>query len=383
MTPMTRRERLAAAMDRRVPDRVPVMCQMSIGHMLIATGLSPAALWHSAEAFTDAIVGLAERYGFDGILVSLHGHRRDWERDVLRIERDDAAETVIWKDGRRDVYPRDDLPMGRPDAGPKPPIETFDPDSLPGEIGYIPVSQGLRFDIDPADRFRSIDLVRARGAGRFSVHGEVTSPFDYFLDLFGFAEGFIALADQPDRARAVLSRFADGIGGLASAIASRGVDAVKISSPWAGAGFISPAFYRAFVAPYEARVAAAVRSHGVPVYTHTCGDVHDRLEAMADTGISGVECLDPPPLGRVDLADAKRRIGGRLFIKGNIDPVNTLLRGPVAEVRRDALRRLAIGSPGGGFILSSACSIAPHTPPEHIRVLAEAADEFGAANERG
>ena len=53
-----------------------------------------------------------------------------------------------------------------------------------------------------------------------------------------------------------------------------------------------------------------------------------------------------------DLADAKRRIGKRLFIKGNIDPVNTLLKRTRAEVREDALRRLAIGSRGGGYILS-------------------------------
>lgn len=96
---------------------------------------------------------------------------------------------------------------------------------------------------------------------------------------------------------------------------------------------------------------------------------------MADSGASGIECLDPPPLGRTDLADAKRRVGRKIFIKGNIDPVHTLLEGDPESVRQDALRRLAIGEPGGGYILSTACSIAPRTPPRNIRVLREAAEE--------
>jgi uroporphyrinogen decarboxylase len=98
---------------------------------------------------------------------------------------------------------------------------------------------------------------------------------------------------------------------------------------------------------------------------------------MAEAGISGLECLDPPPLGRVELADAKRRVGKRLFIKGNLDPVNVLLRGDVERVRDAARRTLEAGMPGGGFILSTACAVAPRTPPENVAVLREVAEEFG------
>jgi uroporphyrinogen decarboxylase len=98
---------------------------------------------------------------------------------------------------------------------------------------------------------------------------------------------------------------------------------------------------------------------------------------MVEARFSGVECLDPPPLGNVELADAKRRVGGRAFIKGNIDPVHVLLSGTVEKVRQDAATRLEAGKPGGGYILSTACSIAPRTPRENIQVLAEVAEEFG------
>ena len=41
--------------------------------------------------------------------------------------------------------------------------------------------------------------------------------------------------------------------------------------------------------------------------------------AVTAAGVSGIECLDPPPLGNVELAEAKARLGPAVFIKGNID----------------------------------------------------------------
>jgi uroporphyrinogen-III decarboxylase len=98
---------------------------------------------------------------------------------------------------------------------------------------------------------------------------------------------------------------------------------------------------------------------------------------MMATDTNGIDTLDPPPLGTVKLEEAKEILSGKTFIKGNIDPVNTLLYGNQEKVREDVKRRIAIGKPGGGYILSSACSVAPHTPPENIEVLAQLAEEFG------
>jgi len=357
------------------PDRVPVMCQMSIGHMLVRLKASPVEFWFDKDVFLEGLLRLRADYGFDGILVSLHGHREDWRKDVIEWRREGAEEYVRWKDGSETFFPRDDLPRHRPVKEPLlPSIAGFDPSRLPDRIGHIPVSQGLSFALDPDRPFAIFSELQAKTGEPFSIHGEVTSPLDYFLDLFGFAGGFLALAEEPERSKAVLDRFADGIAALAGDQASLGLDAVKISSPYAGAGFISPRHYREFVLPYEGRIAAAVRSQGVFVYTHTCGAIGDRLDLLAETGVSGLECLDPPPLGTVDLAEAKRRLSGRLFIKGNIDPVNTLLRGTRVHVEADARQRLAVGGAGGGYILSTACSIAPHTPAENVRCLAALAE---------
>ena len=216
-----------------------------------------------------------------------------------------------------------------------------------------------------------------------SVHSEVFSPWTQFMELFGYEQALMYLLDDASRVHAILEAYAQGTSDLAVRQAQRGVDAVLISSAFAGGGFISPQQYEEFVLPYECQVSQAVAATGVPVYTHTCGKIGDRLELMVETGIQGIDTLDPPPLGTVDLDDAKRRVGKELFFKGNIDAVNTLLNKPREFVRRDALQRLAIGSRGGGYILSSACSVSPRVPPENLTVLVEAAEQFGTPVECG
>ncbi len=141
-----------------------------------------------------------------------------------------------------------------------------------------------------------------------------------------------------------------------------GADAVLVSSAYAGGGLISTRHYREFVLPVEARVVSGFKARcpGTPVYTHTCGRIGDRLELLEETGTDGIDTLDPPPLGDVDLAEAKERVGGRLFLKGNVDPVATVLLGtpgrrargrPPAHRDRRAGRRLRaldrlLGAPG-------------------------------------
>jgi uroporphyrinogen-III decarboxylase len=248
---------------------------------------------------------------------------------------------------------------------------------LPSTLTYIPVSKGLRFPIDQDHKFDIFRRVRSFVGEEFSVHGEITSPFDYFLELFGYQEGLLALLTEPEKCGIILRHFEALVKTLAVDMCAEGVDAIKVSSPFAGSGFISTEAYREFVLPVEAGIAQAVRARGVHIYTHTCGAVSDRLELMFDAGVSGIECLDPPPLGDVELDDAKRRTRGRGFIKGNIDSVNTLLYGKPDQILADARRRLEVGKEGGGFILSTACSVAPGVDRSNLRLLREAVDAWG------
>ena len=164
---------------------------------------------------------------------------------------------------------------------------------------------------------------------------------------------------------------------MAVAQVRRGAHAIKISSPFAGSGFLAPAMYEEFIIPYERQIARAVKAEGAYAYTHTCGAIGDRLELMVKSEISGIECLDPPPLGNVELPDAVEKLNGKIFLKGNVDPVNTLLRGDAAKVRQDVSQILeCAGRSMSGFILSSACSIAPPVDPENVKRMVGLCRDF-------
>jgi hypothetical protein len=383
-TPVTPKERVAAAMNLRPVDRVPFMCQMSIGHMLLQLKVSPAEFWFDPRVFADGLLRLREFYGFDGILVSLHGHDPDWRSSVTSIRTTEEGEEVLWKNGDRTLCVYDDLPRFIQHTRVAPPaFAELSPEELPSTLEYIPVSSGLHFALHQNHMFDVlVDLVD-RAGHEYSVHGEVTSPFDYFLDLCGYQEGLMALVVDPGKCRQILGHFARLVQELAESMCATGVDAIKVSSPFAGSGFISPDFYATFVLPYEGQIVQAVRARGTPIYLHTCGAIGDRLDLMLQSGASGLECLDPPPLGNVELEDAFNLLGGKAFIKGNIDSVNTLLRGTRQAIVADARERVRMGKAAGGFILSTACSIAPAVPAEHIVLLKDVVEQWGRSEKQG
>jgi len=374
---MTPKERVKAAMDLKTTDKIPLMCQFSLGHILMQLNISPVNLWFDKVTFTDSLIKLREIYEFDGILVSLYGHNPNWKESIVSITDIRNQKQVELTSGDKIIFPNNDLPYYEyKNEVAKLNISEVDLEDLPQILDYIPVSSNLHFQINQNHKFDAItDIINSVGS-KFSIHGEITSPFDYFLDLLGYQDGLMALMMEPEKCELILWHFTKLITKLSLEMCETGVDAIKISSPFAGAGFISPNDYKKFVLPFESQIALAVRQKGVHIYTHTCGAIGDRLETMFDSGISGIECLDPPPLGNVMLENAKERIGKMGFIKGNIDSVNTLLNGSDDDIVRDVQDIINIGTRDGGFILSTACSIAPAVKREKIQLLRKIVDNI-------
>ena len=373
---MNGKQRLKDAMDMKPVFPVPFMCQMSIGHMLLQLDVSPLEFWFDKNVFLNGIVKLRELYGFDGILVSLHGHDPDWRENLENIVKTDEYVIGEFKNGDKIFCPFNELPyyeFEKPFH--KYSLMDITKSNLITELDYIPVSQNLHFAINQNHKFDILEEVVAGFGNEFSIHGEITSPFDYYLDYFGHQDGLMGLLIYPEKVHSVLKHYTDLLVNLASEMSETGIDAIKLSSPFAGSGFISPQDYKEFVFPYEKEIVHAIRKKNIHVYIHTCGAISDRLELLIETGASGIECLDPKPLGNVDLEDAKERIGSKGFIKGNIDSVNLLLNGKEEEIVSDIKERIEIGSRNGGFILSTACSIAPNTKKESIQLIKKVVDE--------
>ena len=107
---MNSRERMALAMQLQKPDRVPVMCQLALGHYFLNTDFAPHEIWFDSEAFAEAVVALQRRYRFDGILVNLPGRPPDLLDELARVERTPDGEQLTWRNGEVTFCPWDDNP---------------------------------------------------------------------------------------------------------------------------------------------------------------------------------------------------------------------------------------------------------------------------------
>ena len=74
----------------------------------------------------------------------------------------------------------------------------------------------------------------------------------------------------------------------------------------------------------------------------------------------------------------KQRVGDRMCLMGNVNPLEIAVRGTPDEVKAATLDVLE-GANGEGIILSVGGGVSPGMPRENILALLEALDEFNAA----
>ena len=383
---MSPKELVHAAMTQSRPPAIPVMCQLANGHIVINTQTHPIDYHMDDEIWANALLQIRELYDFDGILCHKPGRDHGILDMAEKIDRDADIPTIYLNDGSRIECTRDDdIYYKKNDDFKHPTLNDIDVDK---PLDWAPDSYKAfqrakaTFDYNtpeeiPESVFGTIDRVIAAVGDTHSVHGEVRAPFDHFMNMLGMEDGLMALLDNPEKAQALLQRMTKWSVALAVALTRRGAHAVKISSPFAGMGFLSTDMYSEFILPCERQIAEAVTAEGGFTYTHTCGAIGDRLDLIADCKVNGIECLDPPPLGNVDLKEAVDLLKGKLFLKGNVDPVNTLLRGDLDQVHNDISEILnTAGHNMDGFILSSACSVAPPVAPENVKRMVQTCREF-------
>jgi uroporphyrinogen decarboxylase len=71
----------------------------------------------------------------------------------------------------------------------------------------------------------------------------------------------------------------------------------------------------------------------------------------------------------VDLSAARARVGGRVALQGNLDPL-VLLTDP-ETVAREAAAVVQAAGPAPGHVFNLGHGIQPGTPPENVAVLVE------------
>jgi uroporphyrinogen decarboxylase len=202
----------------------------------------------------------------------------------------------------------------------------------------------------------ALELVRAELEPERAVIGFAGGPFTvagYLIEgrpSRTFVETKRMMYSQPELWHALMEKLVGAFSLYVGGQVRAGADVIQLFDSWAGA--LSVADYEEFVAPYSARILAAV---SVPTVHFATGAGH-LLEAMTRAGgtVLGVDW-------RIPLDVAWSRIGEGRGIQGNLDP--TALLGPWARVEEQtrAVMAGAAGRPGHVFNLGH--GVLPETDP--------------------
>ena len=233
----------------------------------------------------------------------------------------------------------------------------------------------LRYVLD------AVKQVRKSLAGSVPLIGFSGSPFTlacYMIEGRGssdFASVKKMLYRRPDLLHKILAVNAQAVTDYLNAQIEAGAQAVMIFDTWGG--MLSDAAYHEFSLAYIRQIIGGLKRENdgmrVPSIVFTKGG-GSWLESIADTGCDAVG-LD----WTINIGAAKARVGARVALQGNMDPV-VLLSSPEA-VQREAVAILEQFGSGPGHVFNLGHGISQFTPPEHVLALIEAVRGFGARND--
>jgi uroporphyrinogen-III decarboxylase len=118
---------------------------------------------------------------------------------------------------------------------------------------------------------------------------------------------------------------------------------------------MSPKDFHDFVTVMDKPVHELAHSHGRYTWIHCHGTLDKVLEEFLEIGADVVEPLEAPPGGDVELADAKRRIGDRIVIMGNM-PYEAIISWPKDRIEERVKADCEAAMAGGGYIMMPCAS---------------------------
>jgi uroporphyrinogen decarboxylase len=163
---------------------------------------------------------------------------------------------------------------------------------------------------------------------------------------------------EPRVWHALMEKLADTFAAYVAAQVRHGADVVQLFDSWVGA--LSPADYEEFVAPWSARILAAVEAPTIHFGTGTA----TLLPSMAAAG-GDVIGLD----WRIPLDRGWEQAGADRGVQGNLDPAALLAPWERLAAAADDVLRRAAGRPGHVFNLGH--GVFPRTDPTVLTRLRE------------
>ncbi len=190
-------------------------------------------------------------------------------------------------------------------------------------------------------------------------------------ELFSFADFMVFCTTEPDLIRRLLDKLQACVLAYAEQLLAAGFGPLfRICGPeYATPPYLPPERFQEYVVGYDAPLVDLIHRHGAYARVHCHGKIARVLDAILALAPDGLDPVEPPPDGDVELAEVKARTGGRVTLFGNLE-LKALEHGSAGEVEALTRRALAEGKPGGRFVLM------PTAAPINIPLAAKTAENY-------
>jgi uroporphyrinogen-III decarboxylase len=372
---MTNKQRVHAALEGRPVDRHPVTALYSFlyhqDHFAELTQLPPWQLhrWLAMPPDDHAAVfaRMQAAAPFETLQPQHTALPREWRRRQEFIEKDGHP-------FRHDLGTGEWTPLDSPapgsHAGDEQANEKQHVFSCADIEARVPIVSAAQQLIEGANDYT--EAVAARfGKTEFIISGGVVGTLYSCHWHVGLSNLFAMLLEAPALIEALSERIlAQNIENIRR-FAAAGGDAIYIDDATATSDMISPAMYERFSLPYVKAMEEEIHRLGHKAIVIYYGGVMDRLELIAATGADGF-VYEASMKGFVnDTAEIASRIGNRMTLFANIDPVGILQNGSDADLAAEIRRQVEAGRVARGFIISPASPITPATPLARVRRFLE------------
>jgi len=152
------------------------------------------------------------------------------------------------------------------------------------------------------------------------------------------------------------------------AMISTGVHGIQYGD--STASLISPEHYEKFALPYQQRSVDALAGKDCDIWIHICGDTAHLLHFLRPLNIQGFE-VD----AKVPMVTARRLLGDRIALKGNLDTTFLLKQSP-DEIYAETQAILRSGDFKTGVIMSPGCGVPRMTSLENLRAIVKACEDY-------
>ena len=217
---------------------------------------------------------------------------------------------------------------------------------------------------------------KAYATGRFLALGHA-DPYELAWPVFGQAQIWMLMMDDPDFVGRVFMTYADLIIGLYKLLDDMGVVYDGVFMPadlgYRNATLFSPKLYELLVWPAHKKLVDYQHGRGRPFMCHSCGKIDVLIPKFIEAGFDAIQPLEAK-CGQ-DVRDLKKLYAGKITLFGNIDIRK--LSGTKKDVEEEVVSKIEVAKQGGGYIFHSDHSVPPTVSFENYSYAVELVRKHG------